>query len=212
MITSSSNPSFEINLKKDTFKFNAAHFVAFPGFRERLHGHNYTVAVRLLGGHQIGGDGYVLDFGDVKKVVKKICKDMNELFICPMRSNALQITVDDGVNGQQKGGRVMITCEDGSEFMFPKEDCLMLPIVHSTVEELAIYLWGKVLTELDPKNLLDRGIHTMELTCTEAPGQEAVFRLAIPTGENTESIEELCDVHKYIRKDKLYPQPCCSKH
>lgn len=106
----------------------------------------------------------------------------------------------------------MITCEDGSEFMFPKEDCLMLPIVHSTVEELAIYLWGKVLTELDPKNLLDRGIHTMELTCTEAPGQEAVFRLGIPTGENSDNIEDLCDVHKYIRQDKLYPQPCCKKH
>ena len=105
----------------------------------------------------------------------------------------------------------MITCEDGSEFMFPKEDCLMLPIVHSTVEELAIYLWGKVLTDLHPKNLLNRGIHTMELTCTEAPGQEAVFRLGIPTGAESVDIEELCDVQRYIRTDDLYPKPCAFK-
>ena len=47
------------------FKFNAAHFVAFPGFRERLHGHNYAVAVRLRGAVS-DADGYVLDFGDIK--------------------------------------------------------------------------------------------------------------------------------------------------
>ena len=47
------------------FKFNAAHFVAFPGFRERLHGHNYAVAVRLRGAVS-DVDGYVLDFGDIK--------------------------------------------------------------------------------------------------------------------------------------------------
>lgn len=29
---------FEIYVSKDTFKFSASHFVAYPGFRERLHG------------------------------------------------------------------------------------------------------------------------------------------------------------------------------
>jgi hypothetical protein len=34
----------------------------FAGFRERLHGHNYRVSVRLLGERQIGADGYVIDW------------------------------------------------------------------------------------------------------------------------------------------------------
>lgn len=34
---------------KEDFKFSSSHFVAFDGFRERLHGHNYTCAVRLKG-------------------------------------------------------------------------------------------------------------------------------------------------------------------
>ena len=125
-----------------------------------------------------------------------------------MRSNVLHISVEDDVNGDKNKGKVTILCEDGSEFMIPKEDCVLLPIAHSTVEELAIYLWGKVLIELDPENLLKRGIHTMELTCTEAPGQEAVFRLEIPSGADAEDIKQLCDVDRYIRKDDLYPKPC----
>ena len=34
---------------REDFKFSAAHFVAFEGFRERMHGHNYHVAVRMKG-------------------------------------------------------------------------------------------------------------------------------------------------------------------
>ena len=35
--------------RTSTRQFNAAHFVAFEGYRERLHGHNYHVSVRLIG-------------------------------------------------------------------------------------------------------------------------------------------------------------------
>src|SRR4051812_2944212 len=54
----------------DRFKFNAAHFIAYKGFRERLHGHNYSVSITLIGRcGQLGSDGYLLDFGDVKDIV-----------------------------------------------------------------------------------------------------------------------------------------------
>ena len=32
---------------KEKFKFNAAHFIAYKGFREMLHGHNYKVGVKI---------------------------------------------------------------------------------------------------------------------------------------------------------------------
>lgn len=75
---------FEIFVSKDTFKFNASHFVAYPGFRERLHGHSYRASVKLLGSHEIGRDGYVLDFGCVKTAAKDVCKTLNEYFLVPM--------------------------------------------------------------------------------------------------------------------------------
>lgn len=40
---------FEVFVGKEDFKFSCSHFVAFEGYRERLHGHNYSVGVRLKG-------------------------------------------------------------------------------------------------------------------------------------------------------------------
>lgn len=40
---------FEVYVAKEDFKFSSSHFVAFEGFRERLHGHNYSCGVRLRG-------------------------------------------------------------------------------------------------------------------------------------------------------------------
>ena len=165
----SDNTQFSIYLSKDTFKFNASHFVAYPGFRERLHGHNYRVAVKLMGSHEIGRDGYVLDFGCVKSVAKKVCKEMNEYFIVPMLSDVLTITIDEGDEDgmcrecnqndshepekkklkRNHPGSVTILCEDGSRFVFPRQDCLILPIMHSTCEELSIYVYGQLLKGLN---------------------------------------------------------------
>ena len=200
--------TFEVFVAKDTFKFNAAHFVAYKGFRERLHGHNYRVSVRLLGSRKIGPDGYVLDFGCVKAVTKKICKDLNEHFLCPMRSDVMTIVVkkDDSC---VDGGTITLTCEDGSVFVFPEKDCAMLPIVHATTEELAIYLWGKILGALNSDYLVKRGMHTMEVTVAEAVGQEAVFRMQIPDSSASEDdVKALSDVGSYIKNGDIVPMPC----
>jgi len=219
--------TFEINVAKETFKFNAAHFVAYRGFRERLHGHNYQVAVRLLGSRTISHDGYLLDFGDLKKVVKAVCRDLNEFFLCPVLSDVMQISVLKGSSSnnteEEEGGSkvahdtVKIVCEDGATFLFPLSDCAMLPLVHATTEELAVYLWGKILSRLEVSYLLKRGIHTMEITCAEAPGQDALFRMEIPKdvgGEDggeggvAEAIERLTNVKSYISTGDLVPSPC----
>ncbi|VEU40035.1 unnamed protein product [Pseudo-nitzschia multistriata] len=198
--------NFEVYVNKADFKFNAAHFVAFQGFRERLHGHNYTVGVRLLGSRKICHDGYVLDFGDVKKVVKAVCKKLNERFLCPTKSDVIDTQIVDTENDGRKS--VVLTCEDGSRFVIPLDDCAMIPIVHATVEELAIYTWGEILDGLDPELLRRRGIHTMEVVMAEAPGQEAVFRLEIPETKNGEKFR--LDVPSFINSGEieLKPKPC----
>ncbi|GKY98351.1 hypothetical protein MPSEU_000792700 [Mayamaea pseudoterrestris] len=195
--TKHESAAFEVYVSKDTFKFNAAHFVAFKGYRERLHGHNYRVGVRLFGDRKIGADGYVIDFGCIKDVCKKICKQLNEHFLCPMHSDVLTIAVDND--------SVKIQCEDGSQFQFPKGDCALLPIVHATTEELAIYLYAEILNGLDAAYLVQRGLHTMEITVAEAPGQEATFRLAIPVELDT--MFKL-DVREFIVKGDIIPIPC----
>ena len=42
---------YSVVVSKDYLKFAAAHFIAYPGFREPLHGHNYQVSVRVEAEH-----------------------------------------------------------------------------------------------------------------------------------------------------------------
>lgn len=162
----------EVVVKSERFKFNAAHFVAFRGYRERLHGHNYTVWVRLVG--PLNSDGYVIDFGEVKKIVRAQCEALNERFLCPRKSDVIDI--------EDKGRNVTLTCEDGSFFSMPCNDCAMLPIVHSTAEELAALLWNRIVRSARER-LIERGITALEVAVAEAPMQEARFMREISASE-----------------------------
>jgi 6-pyruvoyl-tetrahydropterin synthase len=159
--------SFEVFVSKESFKFNAAHFIAYPGFRERLHGHNYRVSVRMEG--PVGDDGYVVDFGDIKRATREVCASLNERVIVPMLSDVIHINVDDA--------EVRMTCEDGMRFSFPRADCVLLDIRHSSAEELAAFLGERLKAELPI--LLERGVRVLEVGVAEAPGQEARFRIEL---------------------------------
>jgi 6-pyruvoyl-tetrahydropterin synthase len=163
------------------------------------------VGVRLLGSRKIASDGYVVDFGDIKKVTRAICKQLNEHFLCPTLSDVLDIIVSTETEGSPS--TVTISCQDGSVFVFPKSDCAMLPIVHATAEELAIYLWSRILEGLHAGYLVQRGIHTMEVVVTEAVGQQAVFRHEI--SKTVESGGAL-DIPSFIMKGEVKPAPCPS--
>jgi 6-pyruvoyltetrahydropterin/6-carboxytetrahydropterin synthase len=157
---------FDVFVGKEYLKFNAAHFIAFPGFRERLHGHNYHVAVRLIG--ELGPDGYVLDFGVVKRATKKVCEELDEFTILPAASDCLRIV--------ESGDAVDVTYEDGSHFVFPRGDVVLLPIVHSSAEELARYVAGRVREELLAAGA--RPWTRLEVSVSESSGQAATFTSA----------------------------------
>jgi len=159
--------SFEVFVSKESFKFNAAHFIAYPGFRERLHGHNYRVSVRMEG--PVGDDGYVVDFGDIKRATREVCASLNERVIVPMLSDVIEIDVGDD--------EIRMTCEDGMRFSFPRTDCVLLDIRHSSAEELAAFLGERLKAELPI--LVARGVRVLEVGVAEAPGQEARFRIEL---------------------------------
>ncbi|POM66724.1 Hypothetical protein PHPALM_17365 [Phytophthora palmivora] len=164
-----STPVFKVHVSKDYMKFNAAHFIAYKGFREKLHGHNYRLAVTITG--QVGPDGYVVDFGEIKKISRVICKDLNESFLVPMNSDALKISFD--------GTNVHILTEDMAKFSFPKADCSLLPIVHSSAEELAIYISNQLIDAFTLVALLERGARKIEVSISEANQQFASYERTI---------------------------------
>ena len=154
---------FDVFVGKEYLKFNAAHFIAYPGFRERLHGHNYQVTVRLEGA--LGPDGYVLDFGVVKRATKRVCESLDEYTILPADSDCLRIV--------EKAESVEVTYEDGSHFVFPRADVILLPIVHSSAEELARYVAGRVREELIADGA--RPWRRLEVSVSETHGQSATY-------------------------------------
>jgi dihydroneopterin triphosphate aldolase (PTPS-III) / 6-pyruvoyltetrahydropterin synthase len=154
---------YEVYVGKEYLKFNAAHFIAYPGFRERLHGHNYHVAVRLEG--ELGPDGYVIDFGLVKKVTKAVCEELDERTILPANSDCLTIA--------EEGESVVVRYEDGARFAFPKDDVILLPIAHSSAEELAQWVLGRLRVELRAAGA--RPWKRLEVSVAETPGQSASF-------------------------------------
>ncbi len=93
----------------------------------------YCILFQVIGKSYLQSDGYLMDFGIIKKAVRSLCKSMNEYFICPMKSDVLTI--------KEEGTQLCLECEDGAIFSFPRTDCLLLPLIHSSAEELAHYMY-----------------------------------------------------------------------
>jgi len=157
-------PGFSIYVAKEDLKFSAAHFIAYPGFREPLHGHNYQVGVRVEG--SLSATGYVLDFGLIKKLTKQLVDRIDERTIVPGKSDCLTI--------ENRGASLRIRYEQ-DEFVIPARDACVLPIVHSSAEELARYLWQELHEALGSQSALE-GIESIEISVAEGPGQAAIYR------------------------------------
>jgi len=155
--------SFRVYVTKDYLKFSAAHFIAYPGFRERLHGHNYRVSVAVHG--PLGRQGYVVDFGVVKRIARRLCERLDEHLLIPLNSDCLSV--------REENATIVVRYE-GDEFRFPRSDVLLLPIVHSSAEELAQYLTSELRRALAEEGI--EGLTAVEVGVEESFGQAAYFR------------------------------------
>lgn len=158
--------SFRVQVTKDYLKFSAAHFIAYPGFRERLHGHNYRVSIAAEG--RLGAQGYVVDFGVVKRIARKLCDRLDERFLVPVNSDCMKV--------ETRGDSVVLDFE-GDQFAVPAGDAILLPIVHSSVEELAHYLVGELERELESEGVTS--LSWIEVGVEESFGQAAIYRREI---------------------------------
>ena len=161
---SETRESFRVQVTKDYLKFSSAHFIAYPGFRERLHGHNYRVSVAAEG--SLGAQGYVVDFGVVKKIARKLCDRLDERVLVPALSDCLTV--------EERGSTIVLNYE-GDEFQFPAADAILLPIVHSSAEELGQYLAKELRAELEAEGI--DSLRWIEVGVEESFGQAAIYRL-----------------------------------
>jgi hypothetical protein len=63
---------------------------------------------------------------------------------------------------------------ESDEFRFPRADVVLIPIVHSSAEEMARYLAGEIRRELGVEGV--HRIGALQVGVEETPGQAAYYR------------------------------------
>lgn len=121
---------YEVRVTKDYLVFSAAHFITFAGnICERLHGHNYRVAVEVEGA--LDENHYVFDFIALRDMTKAIVDRLDHRVLLPECSDKIEVI--------QEGNQVTARFED-RHWSFPAEDCYILPVPNTTAELIARWI------------------------------------------------------------------------
>jgi len=158
--------NFRVSVSKDYLVFASAHFITFAGHRcEGLHGHNYRASVTLEGALDEEA-WFVFDFVELKKIMRRLCDEIDHLVLLPLQSDRVKVTQD---------GEIVKVLVDGKpRYVFPLRDCALLPIPNTTVEMLAQLLTDRLRAELETLGV--RGVTAIEMEVEENFGQSAVYR------------------------------------
>jgi len=160
---------FRVTVTKDYLVFSSAHFITFAGHRcEGLHGHNYRARVTIEGALN-RESWFVFDFVELKKIMKKLCDDIDHLVLLPTRSDRITVI--------EEGEVVSVSVDGKPRYVFPRRDCALLPIPNTTVEMLAQLLTERLQAELDERGA--SGVTAIEMEVEENFGQSAVYRLVL---------------------------------
>jgi 6-pyruvoyltetrahydropterin/6-carboxytetrahydropterin synthase len=109
--------------------FSSAHFVQGAEECECLHGHNYRLSLIIEG--EVNNLGMVIDFREVKQQAVKVCKQLDHKTLLPTDSGSITVSKSD------ESVEVLV---GEKRYVFPIEDCVLLPLRATTAELLAEYL------------------------------------------------------------------------
>ncbi len=162
-------PTFRVDVTKEQFVFSAAHFITFAGdICERIHGHNYGVRVMVEG--PLDENRYVVDFIALRDAVLAETSELDHHVVLPADHAEIKITSDDR--------ETTATFRD-RRWVFPNEDCVILPVVNTTAEELARVIAQRVIERTKAK--FASGLFLIEVAVDENHGQWGVCRMPWPT-------------------------------
>ncbi len=137
--------------------FSACHFIPRHDKCERLHGHSYIVRLMLHG--VIGDNGMLMDFVELKRVLRDIAEELDHRVLLPGGSDLVELDIGDQVIARLE--RKMYT--------FPKEDVVILDVIQTTAEEIARVVLEMLLIRLD----IPANVHAIDVGIDEERGQTA---------------------------------------
>jgi 6-pyruvoyltetrahydropterin/6-carboxytetrahydropterin synthase len=129
---------WKVRVTKDHLVFCSGHFISYEGDRcERLHGHNYRTAVEVEG--ELDQNFYVFDFIALKTRTRAITEELDHRMMLPTRNPHIMV---------EEGPRSIHVRYREREWLFPREDCVLLPVENTTAELLARYIGQRLVEDL----------------------------------------------------------------
>lgn len=158
---------YSIRLSKERFTFCAAHFITFAGnVCEPLHGHNYGAAVEIEG--ELDENHYVVDFIAARDAFEALTRALDHRVLLPTQHPLIH--VQKSANGDEVEARFQ-----ARRWVFPAQDCMLLPLPNTTAEQLAQYLGRQLLDALAGSHGFSPG--RMRVEVDECQGQIGVWEL-----------------------------------
>jgi 6-pyruvoyltetrahydropterin/6-carboxytetrahydropterin synthase len=156
---------YRVDVTKEQFVFSAAHFITFADdICERLHGHNYGVRASVEG--PLDQNRYVVDFIALRDAVLAETTKLDHHVILPADHAEIKVTSDDK--------ETTATFRD-RRWVFPNEDCVILPVINTTAEEIARVIAERVMEQTRGK--FSEALTWIEVAVDENHGQWGVCRL-----------------------------------
>ncbi len=156
---------FKVRVTKDQLVFCSGHFISFEGDKcERLHGHNYRTAVEVEGA--LDENFYVFDFVTLKKLTKAITDELDHRMMLPTRNAHIRL--------EEQPHSIRVRYRD-REWLFPRDDCVLLPVENTTAELLAQYIAGRLRDEFRDRYHFEPAVRRVEVE--ESIGQSATYEM-----------------------------------
>ena len=163
------NESFEARVTKDSLVFSAAHFITFNGkVCERLHGHNWRLDVTVAGA--LDENFYVFDFIALRDACLKIVSELDHQVLLPQQHQEIKVATSDD-------GRDVTARFEDRRWVFPVEDCCILPIENTTAELIARWIGHRLIRDCQMQSRTE--LQELRVGVEENFGQWATVRLSL---------------------------------
>ncbi len=160
------DPTYKVRVTKDHLVFSAAHFITFNGnICERLHGHNWRVAVVVEG--PLDENAYVFDFIALRDATQAIVNELDHRMLLPTQHPTICVA--------QSNAEVEARFEQ-RRWVFPADECILLPVRNTTAELIGHWIAERLITDLE---LHHSRLDAVSVEVEENFGQWAVCRVPI---------------------------------
>ena len=157
----SSTESWSVRVTKDTLVFSAAHFITFNrNVCERIHGHNWRVEAEIEG--PLDENHYVFDFIALRDGLQSLVHELDHRVLLPDRHPMIQVEISEDE-------REVTARFENRRWVFPREDCLILPIENTTAELIARWIGLSLIERL--KLNQQHGLTRLRISVEENFGQ-----------------------------------------